>query len=229
MKIVAISDTHGLHGLVPELPEADVFIHAGDFMNSGRYVDEVLSFNNWLDSLTIPRERRLIVAGNHDLRFDETHHQSSPKVAAKARELLSNCVYLQDQETTINGVKFYFSPWTPRFFNWGFNADRGAEIKKHWDKIPDDVEVLVTHGPPIGILDTVAPRQTPRLGCQDLYNRVKELKHLKYHIFGHIHASRGQTVYRMEGKMVDPVFVNASFLNEDYRPHSGPGHFLLEI
>jgi Icc-related predicted phosphoesterase len=240
MRIIAISDTHGFHGKVPKLPEADIFIHAGDFMNGGRSFEEIKSFNTWLDKVPVHPANRLIGFGNHDCLFDETHLYSNKDIAARARNTLTNGVYFQDEYVHLRGVKMYFSPWTQEFYGWGFNAKRGEAIAKIWAKIPEDTEVLVTHGPPYDILDkafenskwnsSVIQNPSIPLGCEELLKVVKRLPNLKYHIFGHIHGSRGQKIVRFEhGKAIDPVFVNAAFLDEQYKPHPGPGYFLLEI
>ena len=221
-RISITSDTHGKHWQMPEMPEADIFIHAGDFMNSGRYEDEITSFNSWLESIPLPKERKLICGGNHDIRFDETHRESSPRCAAQARALLTNGTYLQDEATVLDGVKFWFSPHTPEFLGWGFNAKRGEEISAKWKMIPDDTQFLITHGPPMGILDK-SQQWGDNLGCADLLSRIRELSDLRYHIFGHIHGGRGRlTVDKTE-------FINASFLDETYKPWAGKGAILLEV
>ena len=226
MKLAIISDTHGSHSFVPDMPKADVFIHAGDFMNSGRYWDEIEGFNAWLESIDLPKNRKLVCAGNHDIFFDEYHIGSSLEKSIQAQRLITNATYLQDEEFVINGVKFYFSPWTPYFMGWGFNVNRGYEISKIWNQIPDDVEVLVTHGPPYGMLDKVKVSEDfPNLGCEDLAERIKSLKKLKVHIFGHIHGSRGKVTHCDNGV----TYVNASFLNEAYRPYLGAGYTMVEI
>jgi len=228
MKILIISDTHGLHDLVPALPPADVFIFAGDMMNSGRYLGELAAFNAWLEKIPVPKERRLLCAGNHDISLDGTHPESSPNKSAKARELLTNGVYLQDQRIEIDGVKFWLSPQSPFFLNWAFNSQRGEDIKTFWDRIPEDTNVLVTHGPPHGILDEVpgSPYNkwvTESVGCEELKKKIATLPNLKLHAFGHIHAPRG--LYN-DGRV---QYVNASFLDDAYRPHKGDGYFLVEI
>lgn len=234
MKILFISDTHSLHWSVPELPEADVFVHCGDFMNTGRKKEEIESFNDWLGSLKIPKERKLICAGNHDIWFDETHRESSPRRAEISRNMLYNATYLQDQSIEIEGVKFYLSPWTPAFLGWGFNLPIG-EHEKYWEKIPEDTDVLVTHGPPYEILDSPYRREdfdgwesqyilppTKRCGCIWLRDKVKEVKP-KIHAFGHIHGGRGVRTTD------DTTFLNVAFLNEQYNPGMNAGYTLVEI
>ena len=231
MKILLVSDTHGKHALLKDLPEANIFIHAGDFMNSGRHIEEVISFNSWLDKVPVPKPFRLICGGNHDVMFDSSARGINIKDVSLAKKNLINGTYLKDQSITLHGIKFWFSPWTPEFLGWGFNATR-EQLKENWAKIPDDTEFLVTHGPPYGILDQIfkagdgaVSSLNHHLGCEELYKKVKQLKNLKYHIFGHIHGGRG----RVKNENGGPEFINASFLDERYQPHPGPGYYLLEI
>ena len=230
MRLICTSDTHSKHRELVRFPDGDAFIYAGDLMNSGRRWEDIIDFNAWLEEVPVSKDRRLIIQGNHDILFDFSHPQSSPKTADKAKSLITNGVCLLDEAYEIQGVKFYGSPWSPYFFGWGFNAHRGGDIKEYWDKIPEDTEVLITHSPPYGILDQIVPGKTDHLGCEELLKVVKRLPRLKYHIFGHIHGSRGQKIVRFDhGKIIDPCFVNAAFLNEKYEPHAGHGYFLLEV
>ena len=82
---------------------------------------------------------------------------------------------------------------------------------------PNDTKILITHGPPYGILDQSSfadgTLRKEHLGCEDLMNRIKELKELDLHFFGHIHTPGG------EQKHVDGVsFYNASICDEQYYP-----------
>ncbi len=106
------------------------------------------------------------MAGNHDFAFERTPE--------KARSLLTNCIYLEDSSVVIEGVTFYGSPWQPRFHDWAFNLDRGAQIKEKWDLIPSypAVDVLITHGPPFGILDK--NYEDLQCGCMDLNDTVRD-------------------------------------------------------
>jgi Icc-related predicted phosphoesterase len=122
------------------------------------------------------------------------------------------------------GIKFYGSPITPSFHrqNWAFNADRGEEIKKYWARIPSDVNVLITHGPPYGIMDTIPLKykQTPdediHRGCQDLLNVIKKrLINLELHCFGHLHNHYGVIKHPVSNSR-EILFSNGSILNEDY-------------
>ncbi len=197
MKIVALSDTHYKH-LEVEVPPSDVLIVAGDFMSHGSRT-EIPHFRDWLNEL--PHELKIVIAGNHDWAFEEHLDE--------ARFLLlgPGIQYVQDQSLTWKGVKFYGSPWQPDFFNWAFNLPRGEELAAKWALIPDDTDVLITHGPPAGILDKNAGDQ--RFGCYDLEMRVHEVKP-KIHIFGHAHSSYGY----MNRQGID--FYNVALADENY-------------
>ncbi len=206
MVIVAISDTHGLHASL-DIPEGDVLIHAGDLTRLGS-LDDVIAFNDFLG--TLPHPNKIIIAGNHDLCF-ENHRKV-------CEGLLTNCIYLQDQEIIINGVKFYGSPWQPWFYDWAFNLKRGPEIRTKWDLIPEDTDVLITHGPPYGIGDmTIRGEQT---GCQDLLEVVEKIKP-RVHIYGHIHEGYGITSNKAT------TFINASCCDHLYQMVNPPLVFEL--
>lgn len=200
MRLVLTSDTHGLHDRIESLPEGDVLVHAGDFMNSGYDPQEVLSFNRWLGEQSFAS--RIVIGGNHDRLFE-----NSP---ALARTLLSNATYLENSGVTIGDVSFWGSPYTPEFLDWAFMYPRGPEARKYWDQIPVGLDVQITHGPPLGILDQIAP-DGKHLGCAELLKAVEEKKP-KVHIFGHIHGGAG--VFENGATR----FINAAYLNERYKP-----------
>lgn len=200
MRLVVISDTHGLHNRIEELPDGDVLVHAGDFMNSGYDVQEILSFNRWLGDR--PFKHRVVCAGNHDRYFEAAPQQ--------ARALLTNAIYLKNSGTTIDNVTFWGSPYTPEFLNWAFMYPRGSSARRYWDLIPDNLDVLITHAPPLGILDQIAPDEA-HLGCEELFDAI-ERKRPSIHLFGHIHGGAG--TFENEHTR----FVNAAYLNERYKP-----------
>lgn len=201
-KIVCLSDTHNYNEQIP-VPDGDILIHAGDATIHGT-IDEIVFFNEWFASL--PHRYKIFVAGNHDWLFE-----TNPRLA---RSLLGdNIIYLQDSFVEIERLKIYGAPWQPWFFDWAFNLRRGAEIAEKWKLIPDDTGILITHGPPHGILD-----RTPSgdlAGCEELLKRVEAIKP-KLHIFGHIHCSYG-TIEKFDVK-----FVNASNCDESYNPINPP-------
>ena len=209
LKLVLISDTHNRHREMT-LPAGDILIHSGDFLGGpiDRQARQLQDFNAWLGLQ--PFKHRIVIAGNHD------HLLAQPN-AASWRACLTNCTYLQDEAAEIAGLRFYGSPWTPDFFreHWVFNQPRRSEETiKRWAKIPDDTQALITHGPPNGVLDIARDMHDPtkdvHVGCNDLRRRIRQLKHLKLHTFGHIHESHG--VHEEDGVR----FVNASSLNGRY-------------
>lgn len=197
LKIVAISDTHGQHDKLL-LPDGDILIHAGDISNKGEDF-EIPDFLFWFDKQNF--KSKIFIAGNHDFFFERHPEEEIAKLVP------NGIIYLKDSGTEIDGVKFWGSPVTPWFFNWAFNRRRGHEIARHWDLIPDDTDILITHGPMFRRLDKNKDGQ--HLGCKDLFLRSQELN-LKAHIFGHIHEDHGI----MEKEKVK--FLNASVVNAKY-------------
>jgi Icc-related predicted phosphoesterase len=123
--------------------------------------------------------------------------------------LPDNLIYLNDSQIVIEGIKIWGSPIQPWFYDWAFNRQRGADIKKHWDLIHADTDILITHGPAHGILDLTMDYRN--VGCEELIKKIEEIKP-KYHICGHIHEAHG--VLKNEAT----TFINASQLNVHYRP-----------
>lgn len=207
-RIVCLSDTHNSNGQIA-VPEGDILIHAGDATITGT-VEEIALFNEWF--ATLPHSFKIFVAGNHDWLFEIDN-----KFAISL--LNKKIIYLQDSFVEIENLKIYGSPWQPRFFDWAFNLTRGAEIAEKWKLIPTDTDVLITHGPPFGILDL-----TPRgdnAGCEELRKRVEEIRP-KAHIFGHIHCGYGSKDH------FGVKFINASNCDESYEPSNPPIVFDIE-
>lgn len=232
MKIVMISDTHNKHNKLV-IPDGDMIIHAGDATGLGRS-DELRKFINWFGSL--PHKHKIIIAGNHDWglegdqnNWDRFHSRRGgmftiddmPANKAMALHMFKQygIHYLENKSITIDCIKIYGSPYQPEFGGWAFNKYRGPDIKKEWDQIPDDVNILVTHGPPYQILDEVDHGDF--VGCEELHNRIKRLSDLKLHVFGHIHEGRGMKMHN------GVTYINASALDENYLPYK-EACFVLE-
>jgi len=215
MIIDCISD---LHGCEPELHGGDLLIVAGDL--TARDTDaQHLLFMEWLalqHKFGLKYKKIIYIAGNHDGMLDPYQKRYGP---IKTPEKW-NIEYLCDSGTKFEGLKIWGSPWTPTFCNWYFMQDRGEQIRKRWEMIPKDTEILITHGPPYGILDKVdissKGDKFKRAGCMDLMDIIPTLPNLKLHVFGHIHESPG--VEEIRGTK----FVNASIMNEHYRPVNKP-------
>lgn len=204
MKIVLISDTHGFTNEL-NIPDGDLLIHAGDFSRGRGGLEATNSFLNWFGNL--PHKHKVFIAGNHDF-FVEKHY---PEFLL----MLDNnkYTYLHDSSCTIEGLKIHGSPISPWFCDWAFNRERGKEIQEHWDKIPNDTDILITHGPPYNILDKTFRGEA--VGCMDLYATVKEVKP-KIHVFGHIHEGYGIH------EDADTKYINASVLNLRYKIANKP-------
>ncbi|MCP3920134.1 MAG: metallophosphoesterase [bacterium] len=201
MRIVCLSDTHDAHGDL-KVPEGDVLVHAGDMSRMGHEL-EIQAFDDWLG--TLAHAHKVVIAGNHDWLFERD--------PAAARALITNARYLQDSGATIEGVRFWGSPWQPRFFNWAFNLDRGAPLRERWAQIPEATDVLVTHGPPQGVLDRTT-RGEP-VGCEELDAALARVRP-RLHVFGHIHEAYGRE--ERDGT----VFVNACNCDLSYEAVNPP-------
>jgi len=198
MKITLISDTHSKHNQLT-LPKGDILIHAGDVSSRGNK-REVKNFLNWFSKQDY--KYKIFIAGNHDFFFEQENENIIQEIIPE------NIIYLNDSGIEIEGIKIWGSPIQPTFFDWAFNRERGTEIKKHWDLIPNDTDILITHGPPFGILDQTVRGEN--VGCKELLIRVLEIKP-KIHVFGHIHEAYG------EAQKHDIKFINASVLNVRYQ------------
>lgn len=203
MKVVALSDTHQWHKYKPVMPKGDLLAFAGDACLSGSQ-EEFESFAEWWNGLNY--DYKVFVPGNHDW-FCQNEEKT-------ARAFMSGTYFLIDQGVEIAGKKIYGSPWQPEFCNWAFNVPRG-ELKPFWDEIPTGLDLLITHGPPMGICDTTSPKSDEHLGDRELAERLfsMDLKDQPMrHIFGHIHGGSGMTV---RGGI---HFHNVAICDEAYRP-----------
>lgn len=203
MKIVAISDTHSYHRRV-QIPDGDILIHAGDITWRGE-LEIFADFTNWLKEL--PHANKLVICGNHELGIS-----SSSKRGIVLRMFQdAGITYLENSGITIDGVNFYGSPATPAFMDWEWNYRRGHEIGAIWDLIPENTNVLITHGPPYGILDSVQDHTRGPQGCEMLREKVEQLPNLKIHAFGHLHMMGGQTM-----KLGNTTFANVAICDDAY-------------
>ena len=188
MKLLHLSDTHGLHRKIKDLPVTDVLVHSGDISNSGTE-EEVLDFLNWL--IELPYQHKIFVTGNHDLCLWD---------AENIEDLPDNVHFLQDRSVTIDGVKFF-----------GLAYNHPEEL------IPADADVVVTHEPPVMILDESAG---VHWGNAPLRNRILQVKP-RYHLFGHAHNGYGTV--ECDGI----VFSNAALLDDMNRLVGKPKIFCL--
>lgn len=219
MKLIFLSDTHTLHHKLNDL-KGDILIHSGDLSFSGKE-HEIKNFIEWFKNLE-GFKLKIFIAGNHDLSFE-----SKPEWLNKYidyNELIKyNCVYLEDSSYVYTDpyisrpIKIYGSPYQPEFFHWAFNVPRNSErMEQIWNKIPEDTDILITHGPPHNVLDLVDNIWgAVNTGCEVLSERLKQISPL-IHSFGHIHCQRG---IEIKDKT---LYINASVCDEDYHASYKP-------
>ena len=209
LRVVAIADTHGMHRQL-KIPRADILIHAGDISMMGE-LETLLDFNDWLGDL--PCGYKIIIAGNHDRSLGQNW--------TLGLKMFTNGIYLQNSGIVIEGLKIWGSPYTPAFQGMRegltFYHDRdGTGIKKIWAGMPRGLDILVTHGSPLGILDKVIRGgwddmfQSENCGDGMLAAKIIQKKP-RYHIFGHIHEQHGKFI-----SDYGTTFINASVVNERY-------------
>jgi predicted phosphohydrolase len=209
MRICAISDTHGRHGEL-DIPPCDLLISAGDYSFHGA-PEAVLGFHQWLNDQ--PAKHIISLQGNHE-QWVEKNFLAAQELA---KGVCPRVMFMYTGQIVIDGIMIWCSSYTPTYgCGWAYNADRGDRIKAHWDMIPNETDILVTHGPPMGILDEVRRTfamgdTTEHLGCLDLLQAVKKIKPSP-HFFGHIHGGYGQ--HHEDGTS----FYNVSICDEMYRP-----------
>ena len=194
MTIVCISDTHELHREL-DVPDGDILIYAGDFTMFSKRAAAIHDFNDWLGKL--PHRWKILVPGNHEFFLEADPSR---------RRLISNATVLINEGIEIAGLKIWGSPVTP-LYGGAFGLSSPADRVKLYAKIPDGLDILVTHGPPSGILDR-SPGALHHAGCPQLREAVSQLKP-KLHVFGHIHGAHG--MLSTEGTL----FVNAALLGPD--------------
>lgn len=209
MKIVFISDTHNKHESL-EIPECDVVAHCGDSTMHGD-LGEYLVFAKWFGRL--PAKHKVLIPGNHDFCL---------------QEMLDICVHetdgynirlLLDSGVILDGVSFWGTPWVPNLINWAFYGNREQLIQRY-SLIPEGINVLLSHGPPRGIMDNV---RVENVGSVELLNETLDVKP-RIHAFGHIHEGTGMR--RMEDGR---LFINCSSLDERYQPRKENNMFVVTI
>jgi Icc-related predicted phosphoesterase len=205
LRLVLISDTHQLHREI-DVPHGDILIHAGDFTMFSESMEAVADFNDWLGELP---HQSVLVPGNHEFFLE-----SDPS----ERSLLSNAIVLINEGVEIEGLRLWGTPVTP-LYGGAFGLSSAGDRKRLYAQIPQDIDVLISHGPPYGLLDT-APVSGLHEGCRELLDAVTRIRP-KLHVFGHIHGAYG--VFRTE----HTVFVNASRLGLHRDPDGAP--FVFEM
>ena len=210
MRITHISDTHNKHNQLNELlPGGDLLIHSGDISSLGRQ-SEVERFVKWFNSID-NYANKIFIAGNHDMSFDSEQllvnklkhfdgvSDSDEFVSIGkpqwlevllASDLNQNVFYLENSFVMLDDIKIWGSPITPTFgYGWGFNVNRGYDINQIWNRIPNDTDIVITHGPIHSYCDRTS-RGGLNVGCEQLYHRLNEVQP-QLHFSGHIHEAYG--------------------------------------
>ncbi|KAK5642970.1 hypothetical protein RI129_009137 [Pyrocoelia pectoralis] len=237
VRFVCMSDTHALtHNLNFKVPYGDVLLHAGDFTSTLPHKYKIviagnheISFDPNCENImqifnpttrTNSAESHLVTCLNiikkPFARFTERH--TAP---TNTSQYLTNCIYLEDSPVVVYGIKIYGSPWQPEFGKWAFNLPRGKPLLSKWNQIPEDTDILITHGPPLGHGDLV--RNGDHVGCVELLSTVQQRVRPKYHVFGHIHEGYGVTTDEYT------IFINASTCDMNYIPKNYPMVFDMDL
>ncbi|MDH6312403.1 Icc-related predicted phosphoesterase [Parabacteroides sp. PFB2-10] len=199
MRLLHLSDTHNLHRQLSNLPIADIIIHSGDISYAGTG-EEIADFVEWFGALDY--EYKIFIAGNHDFCLENKNTDAVQQFLPK------NCFYLCHSGVAIEGVRFWGMP----FF---FSDDISGEYHSKIAQVPKDTDMLISHRPPLGILDNA---NNINFGCPDLLQKVLDVRP-HYHLFGHIHDAYGIE----ESKQT--TFVNAALVDEAYRLTNSPHLF----
>ena len=227
VKVVCISDTHCVHRDI-RVPECDIVLHTGDCTRGGTF-HQLKDFLDWF-SLQ-PGTHKIWIAGNHDLtlhrdfykrnwsRFHRKYARQDLDQIQILIQSYDNIIYLEDQCIDVEGIRIFGSPWQPTFFNWAFNAERGTEIDTIWASIPADIDILMTHGPPLGYGDLC--NSGIRAGCANLLHHIMYRIKPKVHVFGHIHEDVG--IWNNG----TTSFVNAASCSPQYQLAHAPKIFWL--
>jgi predicted phosphodiesterase len=192
LKIALLSDTHELHRSA-DVPACDLLIHAGDWTFFSRRLDQIEDFNEWLGEQHAPLGR-ILCPGNH-----ETYLERDPSL----KSLTSNGKVLISEPYDIHGLKLFATSVVP-LLGTGFGIASAEERSRIYAQIPIETDVLISHGPPYGILDC-APGDSTHQGCRELLKAVRRIRP-KLHVFGHVHTGFG--LYETE----HTLFVNAALL-----------------
>lgn len=202
-RVVCISDTHNNY---PALPDGDILIHCGDLTARGTF-NELFSALGWLQRQ--PHKHKILVPGNHDEGLASAYIPNS----------LEGINFLVDREIEVEGLRIYGSPWLS-FKGWSFHRE-DAELEKLYTKVPSGLDILVTHSPPLGILDSCRDGHVGLAALAVAVTRAKP----KNHIFGHVHEAYG-TMCGEETRFINCAWVGLTPDGKAKRPNLP---FVLEI
>lgn len=230
-----ISDTHeeDIHKIVYDHVAGhplkfDILFITGDITYKG-WMEPLVKIRDQMDRILLEGLVKDIVfiPGNHDLCFEPDHVNYESAIKLFRNPNVTNIHLLIHEAKEIQGIKVFGSPWTPWFFDWGYNyynprfhSQSDGLIKGHelWADIPYDTQILMTHGPVAQILDVVK-RNSEHVGCEDLLRTVRALPALRVFLCGHIHEAYGAR------KVDNVLYLNSSIMNLNYLPKNKPQEF----
>lgn len=208
MKVAVTSDWHGY--IPPEIPDCDLLLVAGDAGLGEKFSHEPeVLLTDWMKFLTGLKMPVIAVAGNHDFENQ-----------VKIMKFLP-WQYIEDEMVEIEGLKIWGSPWSNPFgYGWAFNMEEEDQVEL-FKQIPDDVDIIISHGPPKGLRDTVSyfdglAWTNKSVGSDALRQRMEQLEDLKLVACGHIHPQ-----YGLQKKWGHTV-INGSLCNSGYKPVNKP-------
>jgi len=237
LKCVAISDGHSY--LNPYLPKGDVLIMAGDMEPDGNPESQAnwmhFSLRRWLNTVAKDFKYRIYTFGNHSWVSDEILRERNEKINGPYTELVNSLgiQILINERIDIEGYSFFVSPYCNKVgrWNWGLSGLEWDIVLDKWPK----TDVLITHGPPCGIMDKAMrtitnsdgsySRYTDHCGSMELYKWIEKNK-IPLHIFGHFHQNWGQQIVEWESGGLT-TFVNACQVNDNRIPHFRPIEIFL--
>jgi Icc-related predicted phosphoesterase len=194
LRLVLLSDTHQLHREV-EVPDGDILIHAGDFTMFSKSMNAIVDFNRWLGEL--PHRFKVFVPGNHEFFLEADPSR---------RSLLDNATALINEGIEIQGLRIWGSPVTP-LYGGAFGLSSAEDRRRLYAQIPENTDVLISHGPPYGVLDSEV-NSGLHSGCRELFDAVMRVRP-KLHVFGHVHSAHG--IFQTD----QTTFINAALLGVD--------------
>lgn len=210
MKVTAFSDTHGLHRKVV-LPKSDMLLFGGDAMTCGYKEYELIDFLEWFHEQDA--QHKIMIAGNHD-RYIENNRGMFIDLLKKYPSI----TYLENDGDVINGLYVWGTPDSKKFCGWAFNRTE-EQLEKIFSRIPDDVDILLSHAPSYGVLDILEDGQM--VGEKTLGSQLDRFTHIRRHVFGHIHCGYGIKDCQ------DYIAMNVSVVNEQYELQNKPLTFSI--
>jgi len=194
-----------------EIPsDIDMVIHSGDGSNFRDIYKNEVEFQDFIYWYSrVPIKYKIFIAGNHDSALEKNLFNVKKQMED------SDIIYLENSDVTIEGIKIWGSPHTPSFGNWSFMKAR-AKLDRVWKRIPDDADIIVTHGPPKGILDNSFDHNgnIERCGCNALKKRILDIQPTLV-LFGHIHNCKDIiNAGTLKLSAYDTVFSNGSVVTD---------------